>query len=109
MAFAVGKKYKPGNGFYLVGAHTDSPCLKLTPISKYEKPQHTMVNVETYGGGLWCTWFDRDLSVAGRVLVKEEDGTLSHRLVRAPARQRKGRREEGAGRGPAGPIARHQC
>eukprot|EP00873_Tetraselmis_striata_P018201 jgi/Tetstr1/438465/TSEL_027020.t1 len=82
VAFAVGAKYEPGNGFYIVGAHTDSPCLKLKPISKYTKSKHTMVNVETYGGGLWATWFDRDLSVAGRVLVKQPDGTIAHRLVK---------------------------
>lgn len=40
-----------------------------------------MVNVEPYGGGLWHTWFDRDLSVAGRVLVRK-DGQLQHKLVR---------------------------
>lgn len=39
-----------------------------------------MVNVEPYGGGLWHTWFDRDLSVAGRVLVRKGD-QLMQRLV----------------------------
>lgn len=83
VAFAVGKKYQPGNGVYMVGAHTDSPCLKVKPVSKTAKSGYGMVNIATYGGGLWTTWFDRDLSVAGRVLVRNEDGKLAHRLVRS--------------------------
>ena len=57
-----------------------SPCLKLKPRSKGKKPGFQMVNVEPYGGGLWHTWFDRDLTVAGCVLVREGD-KLTHRLV----------------------------
>lgn len=57
-----------------------SPCLKLKPVSKSVKSNYLTVNCETYGGGLWHTWFDRDLSVAGRVLV-QEGGKLQHKLV----------------------------
>ena len=83
VAFAVGGNYAPGNGVYMVGAHTDSPCLKVKPKSKGVKSGHAMLNIETYGGGLWATWFDRDLSVAGRLLVRGKDGSLLHKLVRA--------------------------
>ncbi|KXZ46097.1 hypothetical protein GPECTOR_47g374 [Gonium pectorale] len=83
VAFAIGKKYTTGNGFYMIGAHTDSPCLKLKPVSKSTKSDCVMLNVETYGGGLWSTWFDRDLGIAGRVLLRGPDGgSLRQRLVR---------------------------
>jgi len=60
-----------------------SPCLKLKPVSKGDKPGFQMLAVETYGGGLWHTWFDRDLSVAGRVLLRKGE-RLVHRLARPP-------------------------
>ncbi|KAL4926974.1 M18 family aminopeptidase [Aspergillus undulatus] len=82
VAFAVGKKWKPGNAIAMVGAHTDSPVLRIKPVSNKRAEGYIQVGVETYGGGIWHTWFDRDLGIAGRAMVRTDDGSIVQKLIK---------------------------
>jgi aspartyl aminopeptidase len=67
--------------FRLVGAHTDSPNLRLKPNPEYAHEGYAQLGVEVYGGVLLNSWLDRDLGLAGRVFVRQ-DGAIVERLVR---------------------------
>ncbi|KAG5490318.1 hypothetical protein JKF63_00438 [Porcisia hertigi] len=72
VAFSVGGKFDPASGLKVVGAHTDSPNFLLKPRTRSSAHDYQRVAVQCYGGGLWHSWFDRDLTVAGRVIVSRE-------------------------------------
>ncbi|PBP26546.1 aspartyl aminopeptidase [Diplocarpon rosae] len=82
VAFAVGRRWKPGNPIAMIGAHTDSCTLRLKPVSKKTGAGFMQIGVETYGGGIWHTWFDRDLSIAGRAMVRDGKGNIVQKLVK---------------------------
>ena len=79
-AFHVGRAPVDRAGFRLVGAHTDSPNLRLKPNFHLLRSGYHQLGVEVYGGVLFSTWLDRDLSLAGRVVVGK-GGRLEHHLV----------------------------
>ena len=79
IAFSVPKK--DFTGFQLICSHTDSPSFKIKENAEMDADgKYTKLNVEGYGGMLCAPWFDRPLSVAGRIAVRTENG-IETRLV----------------------------
>ena len=69
------------HGMQLIGAHTDSPCLKIKPKPEINTKGYYQLGVEVYGGVLLHPWMDRDLSIAGRVSGVDKQGNLLSQLV----------------------------
>lgn len=82
IAFAIGEGYSAGNGAAIVAGHIDALTAKLKPISKLRtKAGYVQLGVAPYAGALADTWWDRDLGIGGRVLVKE-NGKIVTKLVK---------------------------
>jgi aspartyl aminopeptidase len=81
VAFKWGTDSSPVAGMRMVGAHTDSPCLMVKPNPEKKAKGYTQLGVEVYGGALLNPWFDRDLSLAGRVSFIDDKGALRKQLL----------------------------
>jgi len=81
IAFTLGQQAIADSGFRIVGAHTDSPGLRLKPQAAYSTEGTAQLGVEVYGGPILATFTDRDLSLAGRVVIRGAQG-LQTRVVR---------------------------
>lgn len=80
LAFRIGNELTDYH-FQMCASHSDSPTYKVKSVPELDGPgEYLRLNVEAYGGMIDNTWFDRPLSVAGRVLVKEADGIASKLL-----------------------------
>jgi aspartyl aminopeptidase len=81
IAFALGSAAAAETGFRMVGAHTDSPCLRVKPEPQSVNQGYYQLGVEVYGGALLSPWFDRDLSLAGRISYRDHERKLGSVLV----------------------------
>lgn len=80
-AWAVPEGVRAAAPFRLLGAHTDSPALRVKPRPDTGRAGVRQLGVEVYGGPLVNSWLDRDLGLAGRVVVRTPDGPQT-RLLR---------------------------
>jgi len=83
IAFQLGTATPASSGFSLIGAHTDSPGLRVKPNPETQSKGLVRIGVEVYGGPILATFADRDLGLAGRLVCREQDQLIT-RLVRFP-------------------------
>ena len=80
VAYTVGEMFDPEDALHLAVAHTDAPCLRVKPMAELVSGEYKRLDVEVYGGAILNTWFDRPLSLAGRVVLRGENA-YAPRLV----------------------------
>lgn len=76
IAFKIGEVLD-SYSFNMVASHSDAPSFKVKPETDLNTPDYHKLNVEAYGGMLCSTWFDRPLSIAGRVIYKQDNKVIS--------------------------------
>ena len=81
IAFRMGSASLIESGVRMIGAHTDSPCLRIKPTPDVRRSGFHQLGVEIYGGVLLAPWFDRDLSIAGRVTCSDTNGQRLSLLI----------------------------
>jgi aspartyl aminopeptidase len=82
ITFVVGSKPLARNGYKIIGAHTDSPGLRVKPKAAHQDSGLLRLGVEIYGGPILATFADRDLSLAGRISYKNANGKIASQLVK---------------------------
>jgi len=82
IAWATASGHDPHDGFRIVGAHTDSPNLRIKPQPDVVRAGVRQIGVESYGGVLLNSWLDRDLGISGRVAVRRNGAGAAVRLLR---------------------------
>ena len=81
IALRVGRDASAADGLRMVGAHTDSPCLMVKPQPEIAERRYRQLGIEVYGGALLNPWFDRDLSLAGRVSYAAPGDVVATTLI----------------------------
>lgn len=81
IAFCLGEEDTVDDGFRFLATHCDSPSLQVKPRADVLSPPYVQLGVEVYGGALLNPWFDRELSIAGRVFFLNKNDELEVRLI----------------------------
>lgn len=84
IAFAIGSDYRSGDGVAIIASHVDALTARLKPVSKKDtKAGYEQLGVAQYAGALNSTWWDRDLGVGGKILVKDpQTGKVTPKLAK---------------------------